>query len=837
LGAGESHWGVSRSEGVALVIQALRYDLCHGPLPMFEDLRSAVRSVSRARGLAAMLVLSLALGTGANAAVLGTVYGLLFRAPAGVERPEALVSIYTSEFSGAPYGRTSLPDFRSIGAAGSLEAAAAVDDSSFVNAEFGTAALRVRTAAITTNYFDLLGMVPYAGRLLRAEDSLTSPRAAVISATLAETFGGRDAVIGRELRAGGEDFLVVGVAPPKFRGLQASRVTDLWVPLRAAGDEDRGDRRFFVVARRTTDLANVAAALSVLHQELARAHPTTNRGAVTDAELPRRFTALAYSSLEPGTRSRATIVAAVVVGAVALLLLSACVNAGTLLLSRATGRRRELAVRMALGASRGRLIRQLLAESLLVSLAGGACGLLFAQWIMSAIPALFAPEHAELLDTRIDLRLILITIGIAAGAGALFGIAPALQGTGAPASLALRADAGGISEQHGSTWVRGLLITAQLALSTLLLITTGLLIGSLAHALRGDFGFAARDVAVIGIQNPGGNCTIYDSVRGSRFQQRVFETLPKTAGIRAVGWAATPPLGRGPQRQFSVETGATLRERVDLNVNIVSAGYFRAMGVPLIEGRPFGAADGARAERAVVIDELVARRYFGIAATGRHLIDADGERLLIVGVVRSGRYRTMQDSPQPTVYLPLSQEHAACGSLVVRTDGDPAALLPLIQERISAVDGGVTITRATTLDAYLNEALTIDRLTTTLVGMSGVIALLMGVGGVYGAMNDAVVKRTREIGLRIALGAGRPQLAWLVFSEALYLTGAGVVLGVLASLTLERVAATFVYGLPAVDPMTLATTPAILSLVVILAAIVPLRRALAVSPIIALRVE
>jgi predicted permease len=804
---------------------------------MFEDLRYAARSLSRARGLTAVLVLSLALGTGANAAVLGAVYGLLFRAPAGIERPGSLVSIYTSEFSRAPYGRTSLPDFHSIGSSASLEAVAAVDDSTFVNAQFATAALRVRTAAVTPNYFDLLGMAPYEGRLLTAEDGLTSPRGAVISATLAEHFGGRDAAIGKALNARGEDFVVVGVAPPTFRGLQASRVTDLWVPLPAVDDGGRGDRRFFVVARRTTDLAKVAADLSVLQQELARAHPATNRGAVTDAEFPRRFTVLAYSPLEPGARSEAAIVAAVVVGAVALLLLSACVNAGTLLLSRAMARRRELAVRMALGASRGRLIRQRLAESLLVSLAGGACGLLFAQWITSAIPALFAPEHAELLDTRIDPSLILITIGIAVGAGALFGIAPALQGTGAPATLALRADAGGMSEQQGGTWVRGLLITGQLALSTLLLITTGLLMGSLAHALRGDFGFAARDVAVVGIQNPGGNCSIYDSVRGTRFQQRLAETLPKTTGIRTVGWAATPPLGRGNLRQFSVEAGATLRDRVDLTVNIVSAGYFRAMGVPLIEGRYFSGAEGARAERAIIVDELLARRYFGIAATGQHLLDANGERLRIVGVVRSGRYRTLQDSPQPTVYVPLSQEHAACGFLFVRTDDDPAALLPLIQGKISAVDGGVTITRATTLDAYLNEALTIDRLTTTLVGLCGVIALLMGAVGVYGVMSDAVLRRTREIGLRIALGAVRPQVTWLVFAEALYLTGAGVFLGMLASLTLERVAATLVHGLPAVDPMTLATTPAILSLVVVLAAIVPLRRALAVSPLSALRAE
>jgi hypothetical protein len=261
------------------------------------------------------------------------------------------------------------------------------------------------------------------------------------------------------------------------------------------------------------------------------------------------------------------------------------------------------------------------------------------------------------------------------------------------------------------------------------------------------------------------------------------------------------------------------------------------MGIPIIEGRRFDARDDARAEPAVIIDELLARRYFGATAVGQHLLDPDGEALRVVGVARSGRYRTLQDEPPPTVYVPLKQEYIACGYLFVRTVDDPAALLPLVADSVTAVDSGVTITRAITLDRLLSESLAMDRLTTTLVGLCAIVGLVMGAIGVYGVMSDAVFRRTREIGLRMALGARRPQVARLVVAEALGLTATGVFAGILAAQVLERSAATLVYGLPRVDLLTLTTIVAVLAVVVVLAAVVPLRRALAVSPRIALRAE
>lgn len=805
---------------------------------MFEDVRYAARSVARAKGLTAVLVLSLALGTGANAAVCGIVYRLLFSAPPGVAGARTLVSIYTSEYSGAPYGRSSHPDYLSIASRRSVGEVAAADDNTVANVRLGEMVVSARVASVTPNFFDVLRMEPHAGRFFDSSDTSSQFPPAVVSTALAQTLAGGSQIVGKTVTAGAASFIVVGIAPPRFRGMQAARLADVWVPLGSTpGMADRGDRRLSLIVRRAVDMDAVERELKAITEALAEQYPETNRGALADPNAPRRLLAVPYSPLDPAARTQAALIATVIVGAVALLLVSACVNAGVLLLARAEARRREIAVKMALGASRRRLARQLLVESLLVSLTGGAVGLLFAVWIGMVVPSLFAPEQAQLLDTRVDPLLFLLTIGIGVIAGAAFGIAPAVQGTSAPAASALRADSGGISEEPSGSFTRSLLITGQLALSTVLVVATGLMIRGLSHALAGDFGVQAENVAVLAIENPGGSCRTYSALRGARFHDALADRLPKAPGIQSVGWAAVPPLGRGTVRRYSIYAGAKTVDRVDLIVNVVTPQYFSTLGIPLVEGRFFDAGDRALTEPVVIVDELLARRNFGARAVGEHLVDPSGERLRIVGVVRSGRYRTLQESPQPTVYVPLAQEYLPCGFLFVRTASDPALQLPRIVAELRKIDGDVTITRSTTLELHLADALVVDRLATTVVGLCGMIALIMGTIGVYGAMSDAVRKRTREIGLRVALGAGRRDVVTLVAAEAISVTAAGVLVGIAGALGIERLGATLVHGLPALDAAMLLRAPAILVLVVAGAAALPLRRALAVNPSVALRAE
>jgi predicted permease len=814
---------------------------------MLEDVRTAARSVVRARGLTAVLLVSLALGTGANAAVCGIVYKLLLSAPAGVDHASRLVSVYTSEFSGAPFGRSSHPDFLSIAETIPAASIAAFDDDTSENVGVQTRnadgttvrgpARSVRIAAVTPTFFPTLGLVPYAGRTIAAQDLTTATRGAVISFALAEEIASADTIVGQTIAVGEDLYAVVGIAPRKFRGLQTGRPVDLWIPLDEQVAGPRGDRRLSIIVRPAARLAELNRRLATLSESLAEQYPDSNKGTVLDPAAARQISATAYSPFDPASRSKAGTIATVVIGAVVLLLAGACVNAGTLLLSRAMARRQEVAVKMALGAGRGALARQLLLESLLISLAGGTLGLLFATWIVRAVPAMFSPDHAALLDTDIDGMLVALTVGVATLAGILFGVAPAVHGTGAPATLALRGDPGGIAAKHGGLRMRALLITTQLAVSTLLLITTSVLAAGLSTSLQGDAAIDSGRIAMLAMQNPGGNCTNYNSIRGVRFHNALAVAMPKVKGIEAVGWASVPPLGRSSTRQYAIQAGAKALDRVDFNVNVVTPGYFDTLGVERVDGRLFGPEDGALTEPVAVVDELLARRYFGVSAIGQHLLAADGEPIRIVGIVRTTRYRTLQESPQPTVYLPYSQEHMPCGFLFARTTPDAKEMLALIGGKLAAVDAGVTITRTTTLARHLSEAVALDRLTVTLVGLCGVIALLMAIAGVYGVMSDAVLRRTREIGLRVALGAGRLQVVTLVFAEATSLTIAGVVLGVLAALGLEQVAGSFVHGVPHLSTRTLVSAPAILGAVVLVAAIAPLRRALAVSPTIALRAE
>ena len=806
---------------------------------MLQDFRYALRAITRTKGTTAVILLSLGLGTGVNAAVSGVLNALLFRGPSGVEDPSRLVDIYTAEFSGLPYGPSSYPDFLSVKSRAKFFAAiAAVDDSAVVNLRIGRSMQSARLGAVSDDYFRGLQLQAHAGRLLEPADSSRNPAALVMSYSMAHDFGGAS-VVGEKLTIEDREYVIVGVAPRRFRGLRAGRECDAWI-LMTGPSASRGDRRLAMVGRLAPDVTRKEAEkeLTRISDDLAAEYPGTNRGNVADPDAPRRITALRFSQLDPGASSHVFLIGVIVAGATVLLLASACLNVGSLLLSRAVARRQELSIKMALGATRSRLVRQLLTETLCLSLAGGAFGLLFAIWTAEAIPALFMVEHAEFLDTALDLRHLLptlLTVGVACLAGAAFGIAPALHGTASPAVTALRADAGGVSAQRGGGRLRALLVGGQVSLSILLLLGTGLLVMSLKHALEGSAQPAVKKVAFASIELPG---RFGDPVHGVAVRNKLLERLPSVDGVETVGWASTLPLGRGNRRPFRIHgAAADVVDSIELDTNVVSPGYFRALAMPCLEGRLFDAGDHMLAPPVVIVDELLARRYFGAKAVGRELLSEEGAHLEIVGVVRSGTYRTLQASPQPTVYFPSSQDYLWRGHLLVRAARPPATMLASIKRAVLEVGDGAEVLQISTLETYLSESLALDRLTTTLVGLCGLIALAMSTIGVYGVMTDAVQRRTREIGLRMALGAGRTQVARLVFTEVLSLTAAGLLAGGLATFAMSHAARSFVYGVPSLDVGTVAVVSAALAIVIAIAEVVPLRRALRVNPNIALRAE
>jgi predicted permease len=530
------------------------------------------------------------------------------------------------------------------------------------------------------------------------------------------------------------------------------------------------------------------------------------------------------------------LISLVVFGATGLLLLSACVNAGSLLLSRSASRRRELAVKVALGANRGLLVRQVVVESLLVSVAGAGLGLLVAYWTAAVLPAQFAPEEAEMLDTSLDGAVVAVTAAFSCVAGALFAIGPARHATRTIDAEVLRADAGGISSRGGGGRFRTAVVSGQVALSTVLLIGAALLVQALSVALEGDLGPGGRGVSIALLRMPG--ALQGDVVRGIRFHDAAGRAAYKIPGAEAAGWVATLPLGRPVSQLLDVDVGRPgLTETLEVDVNVATPGYFHAMRIPLVEGRLFDAGDRALTKPVAIVNDILALRYFGAAAVGRHLRDPDGLVFEIVGVVRSGKHRTLQEAPEPMVYFSLSQRSPEYMHLVVRASGEPERTMRAMRDGLRALDEGVTIARTFSFEHHVSDALKLDRVLTTVVAGCGLAALVLATIGVYGVIDDGVRRRTPEIGLRIALGASSAQILRLVFGEGLHLTVAGSIAGVCLAWLLASGARAFVHALPALDIISLAAAPLALMLVVLGAAALPTRRALRVSPTIALRAD
>lgn len=780
---------------------------------MLPDLRQAIRHVVSAPWLTAVIVVSLALGTGANAAVYSAVDALLFRAPPGVAGATRLVDLHTSQLNGGTFGHSSYADFQSIAATPSLDAAAAFEERDIETVSVGDASVTARAAAVSRGFWPLLGMpaVPVSGP------------AAVISDDLWRSLGSDPGLVGRTAKVGAREYVIAAVAPRGFRGLHLDRVFDLWVPLDEQAAPGRGDRRLAVIGRLAANASidQLQRELESVAAGLAAAYPATNKGTLRNPEEPRRITATAYARLDPLVRGRATLFGVALLGATALLLISACVNAGSLLLSRGMARRTELTIKTALGADRARLVRQVMLEGLLMAFAGTVAGLIAAAWTAGAIPALFAPEHASLLDTRVQRPVIAATLAVGVLAGLFFALVPALVSTRGLSAAALRGDASRIGERHGGARLRMLLVAAQLALSTIFLIASVLLVRFSDTTLAIDRSHAAGRLVLASIE------TSDEDYRAAALPR--LRALPSVA---TVGWITTPPLGRPVRQQFRIEQGA-VSELVDVDVNFASADYFRAMHIPAIEGRLFRPEDDRPDAAGVIVNEALALRFFAGRATGQSLLAPDGRAVTILGSVQTRSYRTFEGAQRPTVYFPISRSISRVFYAAVRLRPDAETMDPGVAATLAAA--GTAKLEVLGFEVFLARALAPDRLIGTLVGGCGAIALGLALIGVYGVMLDAVRRRRREFGLRAALGASPAHIVMALVGSNLTPAVAGVAAGVTGALLLSRLAASLVYGLPSIDVILVLEIVFLLLLVVLASVAAPARRALRISPLIALR--
>jgi predicted permease len=813
---------------------------------LWRDLRYGLRILLKKPGFTSIAVLTLALGIGANAAIFSLVNALLLRPVEGVEAPERLVSIYTSDYSSGLYGGSSYPDYLDFRDQADAFTGLAAFEDTVANLTFGGEAERLRGQAVTGNYFSVLGVRPAAGRtLLPADDAGGAPQVVVISHGLwRRRFNSDRGLVGTGLMLDGRTYTLVGVAAENFKGTRLGPTSpDFWVQLArpdTASPDARGNRGIDIVGRLRdgVTLEQAQEQVSAVAARLAREYPDTNMGTLGRPDEPRPVTVTPETRLGPQRQKAVWAVSAVLLAVVTCVLLIACANVANLMLVRASTRGREMAVRLALGAGRLRLVRQLLTESLCLALAGGAAGLLIARWTADLLPTFFPRDDAAALDFSLDWRVIAFTASVSLLSGAFFGLTPALRATRPDLVPALK-DAGGAPVGgRRRLSLTNALVVAQVALSLVLLVGAGLFIRSLLKAVSADLGFTTENVLVARLDLRGEEA---EAGKGQLFYRELQERVGALPGVRSVGLARIVPLSGGGMRRGTIIEGYEPRpgEDVEINMNVVSPGYFGTVGIPLAAGRDFGAQDVKGGPGVVIVNEEFARRYFSDGSPlGKRLrIDSEGPFLEVVGVARDSKYRNLREDPLPFFYVPLAQNYAPGMALLVRTEVAPAAVAPLIRAEVQGLNKSVPVFGVGTLEGHLAAALATERMLALLLSLFGGAALLLAAVGIYGVISYAVVRRTREIGVRMALGARARDILRMVVGQGMSIVFAGGALGLALALALTRVLRSMLYGVSATDPLTFGMIAVLLTAVALLACYVPARRATRIDPLAALRHE
>ncbi len=808
-----------------------------------QDLRLALRHLRRSPGFAALAIAMLGLGIAATTTIFSVINTLFLRPPAHVREPGRVVSLFTSDFSGPAFGTSSHPDYLDFAAnAPALEALAAATPRQFSLAAAGERH-RVLGEMVSENYFSVLGVPLAVGAGFTAGGSETE--AVIGHGIWLRDFGGARDVVGRTLRLSGHSFTVAGVAPQGYAGSMRGVRVEVWTSLAAervlepsGGTMDhRGDRGLFLVGRLRpgATVEELQGQLALVAERLHAAHPDT----WTDVSgTSRRVTVLPEheARIYPAIRGPVTQFLALLMGVAAMVLAVCCANLANLLLARGTLRRRELAVRLAIGGGRGRLVRQLLTEGVMLAVLGGVTGSVLAAWATDALGGFQPPLPVPVaLEFPLDGRILAFTVLVSGLTVILAALVPALRATRLDAATALRGDlaAGGMGWRFG---LRDGLVVAQVAVSLVVLAAAGLFLASLRNATRTDPGFRASGLALLplelGVQG-------YDSARAMSFYGELERRVRALPGVEAAALVEVVPLGLAGQRRGIEVQGYVPAEGEDMEVgaNTVSAGYFETMGIEIVRGRSLQPGDRAGSTPVAVVSEAFARRFWpGENPIGRRFSTGQGDARQVVGIARDGKYRSLGEEPQPHFYRPFAQAYEADMVLVARTAGEPASLVPALVREARALDPELPV-EASTMEEHLGLAVLPQRVGAAVLGVFGGIAAMLAAFGLYAVMSYLVSRRTAEIGIRVALGARPGDVRMLVVRRALVLTVAGLVLGLAGAALLSRVLSAFLVDVRPADPATLGSVAALFTAVAMLASWLPARRAAAVDPVRALRSE
>jgi predicted permease len=811
----------------------------------WQDLRYGARMLLKRPGGAAIVVLSMALGIGANATIFSLVNELLLRPPA-VERREELLSLLNHNLrkggSFNSYSGLSYPEYEYHRDHNDVfsEMVAFDGDPSFISWSRKGEGEIIHGSYVSGNFFSCLGVKAALGRTFAPEEDRTPgthPVVVLSHAFWQERLGADPNVIGSSITLNGFGLNIIGVAPKGFTGLMAGAMPDVWIPMmmspQTRHDPELLTRRdmswLFSVGRLKPGLTptQARANLNLLANQLAQAYKKHNE----DYEV-----AIFPATLLPGpVRGYVIAFSGLFMLVVALVLLIACANAASFLLAQSIARRREIAVRAALGASRARLIRQTLAESLLLACLSGGLGWLLARWTAPLLLS-FIPSALPLRFTvSPDYRVFGFTLLVSLLAGLLFGLAPAWQGTRIDLTTSLKdgTSVGGIRKSR----LRSLLVVGQVAVCSLLLVGGGLCLRSLLHAQSIDIGFETgnRIITTIDLSSLG-----YTKARGKVFYDNLIDRVKSIPGVESVSLASHLPLGTSVWGEgVAIEGHQPPNGDSTFDVNAMSVGpdYFKTMGTAVLRGREFTTRDTEGATQVVVINEEMARRIWPDRDPVGEVITMDRQRLEIIGVVKSGKYRTLGEQPRLFLYHSYLQGYYARSTLVAKTSVDPASALAAVRREIGALDPNVAPTQLGTLHDHMDFVLFPARIAGILLSLFGAIALVLALAGLSGLIAYSVSQRTREIGIRVALGATMQDVLRLVIGEGMLLTLIGMVIGAVAAFGLTRFISDLLYGVSAVDPLTFGAVALLLIGVALLACWIPARRATKVDPMVALRCE
>jgi predicted permease len=817
---------------------------------VWQDLRYGARMLMKTPIVTVVAVFTLALGIGANTAIFSGVNAFLLR-PLPVPEPDQIVRPVEITEDRGHAEEFSYPDFADYRDQSTVFQGVVAENmtQAVISAENQNDVIWGQT--VSGNYFDVLRIKPILGRTFAPDEdeTLGTHAVVVIGHNLWQRrFASDPNIVGKTINLNNRPYNVIGVAPQTFKGTKFALSLDFWAPMAMVEELDRSPNQLkergshwmniFARLKPGVSLDQASAEMSAIAQRLNQAYPD-DRANTTRVKVQTEI---------DGRWDEAAIIvksgSAIAMAIVGFILLIACANVANLLLARAASRRKEIGVRLALGASRARLISQLLTESMLLSVLGGGFGLLLAFWVSGLMQAFIPVLPYNIISDffALDRRALIFTFVISLATGLIFGLAPAWHASNPEIVPVLKGDVTSMQEGKRRRFtLRNSLVVTQMALSLVVLVCGGLFIKSFRNAQKMDPGFAARRV-LLASMNP--ELAGYDEERTKDFFKHIIERAGSLPGVEAASVARLVPLGDSSNSNGPIlkegETLAPGSAGRNILTNNISPCYFKTLQIPLIAGRDFDERDRKGAKRVVIVNQRMAEMLWpDESAVGKRIFigSTKAEPAEVVGVVSTGKYRSLAEDPKALFYYPTAQRGPAGMTLMVRTSGDPAALVTSVRNEAKDIDPHVPLFAVKTMDQHLTWSLWAPTMAATFALAFGVVALLLSAVGLYSVMAYIVSQRTREVGIRMALGAKRTDVVKLITTEGMKLAILGVVIGFALSLALSRVLSSVLIGVSPYDVPTLILVPVLLAVVAFVACLVPARRAAKVNPLVALRYE